>query len=170
LVIDSRYKGRLPVLIESYKKDLEYILPSAPEIDFPYTRIPNNATTCGPIMLPPPFLSVTDSDLEQWLKIGPTVMMDLGSDYITSDVQAESIARSFSILLQKLSKSQMLWNISIKQGKNAKAKEILKVFIDAGRVRIIGRSTPESYSILKSGYVHCSVHSGRPTAFYEAVA
>ncbi|TVY83172.1 Glycosyltransferase sdnJ [Lachnellula suecica] len=160
--------GRYPHL-DPYRKNLQYLIPSAPEIDFPMRNIPGNVTGCGPIVVPAPPLATTDPELEQWLRAKPTVMLNLGSHFITSDTFAKSIATAFSTLLLKCPNVQVLWKLNSRNGNDAQAKGILKEYIENGSVKMASwlNSTPSS--ILQSGHVKCAVHHGGANSYYEAV-
>jgi len=95
--------------------------------------------------------------------------MNLGSGYITSEFQAESIAKGFLNLLQKLPNTQILWKLATKPGKDAKAREILSKYRENGTVKIIDWLQADPLSILQTGHIKCYVHSGGPTSYYEAI-
>jgi hypothetical protein len=166
---DRSFKGKLPLVFETYKENVEYVVPSSQEIGFPCSKVPTNVTSCGPIQLQFPPLSAQDPDLEQWIKARPTVLMNLGSSYITSEVQAEDIAMGFHTLLQTLPNIQVLWKRAVKPGKDAKARAVLREYIETGSVKIVSWLDVAPSSILQSGFIKCSVHSGGPTSYFEAV-
>lgn len=160
--------GKFP-LLTAYNERLHYLIPTALEIDFPFKNIPNNVTACGPIIVPTPPLSLTDPELDTWLKRNPTVMLSLGSHFISSAIQAESIATAFASLLQKHPNVQILWKLNTRHGNDAKAKAILKPYMDQERIRIVSWLKAEPASILQSGHVRCIIHHGGANSYYEAV-
>ncbi|KAI9713657.1 MAG: hypothetical protein M1812_006629 [Candelaria pacifica] len=168
---DYGLKGEFPAL-EVYKKDCHYIVPSTPEIDFPYF-VPSNFTHCGPISLPIIPLSESDPELALWLDRAPTVLINLGSHFKSDWVPGfgRELATALRILLDRRSDIQVLWKLKMSKSENGHddISEILAEETKSRRVRIESWLKPDTPAILQSGKVACWVHHGGSNSYHEAI-
>jgi hypothetical protein len=155
--------------LEPYSPKHHYLIPSALECDFPFFKIPSNVTACGPILLPSQALSVADPELETWLKRKPTVLVNLGSNYVSAPAFSQALATALRLQLERSSDVQVLWKLKIKGDLVSEVEEILSKEIAAGRVKIESWLKAEPGALLRSGHIICSVHHGGANSYYEAV-
>ena len=156
-------------LFEPYDKNIQYIYPAAPELDFPL-RCPSNVTLCGPILLPVQPVTKADSNLYAWLKQAPTVLIHFGSHFVADQHFAREMAGAIRVFLDKCPGGQLLWKL-IKHGKYDNSfTQILEQDLKTDRVRITGWLEADPLAILQTSYVSCVVHHGGATSYYEAIS
>ncbi|KAI9746285.1 MAG: hypothetical protein M1835_002450 [Candelina submexicana] len=164
-------KGKFPSL-EAYSKDSHFIIPSTPEIDFPYF-VPSNFTHCGPLSLPVMPISESDPELAAWLERAPTVLVNLGSHFESDWVPGFGfgLATALRILLDRRPDIQVLWKLKKSKSPNGHQdiSEILGEATKSGRIRIESWLKPDSPAILQSGHVVCWVHHGGSNSYHEAI-
>lgn len=168
-------QGPLPVF-NAYRKDRLHLLPSLPELDFPF-HIPDNVVGCGPIVLPSVSLSTVDPELEHWLSCGsgdsgagPTVVVNLGTHFLFDAPQARALATGLKAVLEQQPDLRVLWKLKSAAGGSVVTdhEEVLGEEIKAGRVRIEQWLKPDPIVVLRHENVVCSVHHGGANSFYEA--
>jgi hypothetical protein len=152
-----------------YRKDVDYLCPSLPEIDFPMTTPPNIAL-CGPILLPA--LSAPTPELDKWLQRGPTVLINLGTLLKIDTGYIQQMAAGIRIALVRYPDIQVLWKIPLSSrdpATNSAIDRELSVGLFADRVRIEQWFAAEPSSILRSETVFCSVNHGGANIYYESI-
>lgn len=156
-------------LFEPYDKNIQYVYPAAPEIDFPL-KCPSNVTLCGPILLPVQPVTQADSNLHTWLERSPTVLIHFGSHFVADLHFAHEMAGAIRILLDRCPDMQVLWKL-IKHGEyDDSFSEILTQELGTDRIRIRGWLEAEPLAILQTGHISCVVHHGGATSYYEAIS
>lgn len=156
-------------------------MPSIPETDYPI-HIPPNVTSCGPITLPSASVAKLDPELFTWLKRGPIVLVNLGSQIVVDDVMASEIAFGLKILLHRIPGLQVLWKLKTKNGRGVDltngfkgvsikgdATSALSKEIVDGRVRIVEWLKVGPLAVMKTGNVMASIHHGGTNSFHEAL-
>ncbi|RGP62560.1 udp-glycosyltransferase 84b2 [Fusarium sporotrichioides] len=88
------------------------------DIDYPFTVIPPQLTTCGPIVRAAPHIREVDPDLAAWLSRGPTILINLGTHHKSSPDEAHEMAKALNKVLEQgeahMSKErplQLLWKL-----------------------------------------------------------
>jgi hypothetical protein len=175
----------LPPGFKIWEPEKHYILPSAPESEYP-CRVPSNVTPCGPILLLVAPVAEIDPELHSWLERGPTVLINLGSLVRMDEAMTREFAAGLKVVLGKRPEVQVLWKIKksggygiLSQGK-AKSKSQqahyvqdplyeLSKDIASGRVRILDWLSVDPLALLQSGHIVCSVHHGGSNSFHEAL-
>ncbi|KEF63704.1 uncharacterized protein A1O9_01682 [Exophiala aquamarina CBS 119918] len=168
---------------------LRILAASSPELDYPFTVLPKHVVHCGPIIRAAPSIGSSDPSLEQWLKKGPTVYVNLGTHLKMNVSEAAEMAKAFRDLLshaqaagfEEWRKLQILWKLQRKppadtelepndfSGAWSSVCNTLGPEMDADRVRITNWITAEPFSVLDSGHVVCSVHHGGANSFNESI-
>ncbi|KAM0326253.1 hypothetical protein ACHAQA_006850 [Verticillium albo-atrum] len=158
---------------------LKVILPSRPDIDFPFSLIPDHIKSCGPIVLPAPPVQEADPALADWLARCPTVYVNLGTHASYDANEAAQLASALKLVLEEAEKRgeklQVLWKLKKKvaiEGKPEAGYEGIEEVLGglAERVRVVDWLDAEPISILESGKVVCSVHHGGANSYFEAVS
>ena len=152
--------------VKSYTPDVQYICPALTEIDYPL-HVPSNVTLCGPIVTASKPVAEVDSDLLNWLKGRPTILINLGSHIVSEIADAQQIAAGIRIAIAGHAELQILWKHTVHE-KDEITENILADEIASGRVKIQKWLRPDPAAILQSGNVVCSVHHGGANSFYEA--
>lgn len=172
----------LPATHNIYNSRRHYLVPSIPESDYPIS-IPSNVSCCGPITLPSASVAKLDPDLYTWLKRGPTVLVNLGSQIVVDDAMAGEIAFGLKILLHRIPGIQVLWKLKTKNGRGVSrgngfngmaikgdATSALSKEIVDGRVRIVEWLIIGPLAVMKTGNVMASIHHGGTNSFHEALS
>lgn len=165
---------------------LRILIANSPDIDCPFGVLPPYVIPCGPIVRPAPPIRSVDLALAEWLSRRPTVYVNLGTRLKASSTEAVEMARAFSDVLSRASRSaggdqkplQLLWKLGRKPEANAVQLEkdvyegswiavvdVLGPEVEADMVRITDWVTAEPKSVLESGHVVCSVHHGGASSF-----
>ncbi|KAM3076100.1 hypothetical protein ACMFMG_006382 [Clarireedia jacksonii] len=159
--------GMYPIFVP-YSKDVQYILPTAMEIDFKFPYIPPNITTCGPILLPSYPLEKIEPDLFSWLKRKPTVLVNLGSHYNGSKDFNRGLAKAIRLLVNEVPNIQVLWKLKpSREGVDPHLGAILNP-VDS-HVKIVDWLKAEPTSLLCSGHIIASLHHGGANAYFESI-
>lgn len=159
---------------DEWKIDRLTLTPSLPFLDWPM-EIPDNVVGCGPITLPTDLTHVTQSDICQWLKQGPTVLINLGSLYTTTADKAAEIAFAVKIFLSQPSRHgvQVLWKLGNYRSETQQlldvSRAILQDLCDAGRVRIVQWLDVDPVALLSTGHIVCTVHHGGANSWFEGL-
>ncbi|KAF8126147.1 hypothetical protein EV363DRAFT_1174673 [Boletus edulis] len=154
---------------------MTYICPALAETDFPFTIIPKDILTCGPILIPFDPLEESDPELMKWLDNGPTVLINLGSHVVSDEKLTREMVTAFRILLDHhdkkggTSRIQVLWKVKADGDIQHVIDEILGKEIREKRVKVVAWLDVEPISILQHANVVCIVHHGGANSFYEGV-
>lgn len=169
---------------------LKILVASQPEIDFPLV-VPPQLNPCGPIIRPVPPVADVDQDLDQWLRRGPTVFVNLGTHSVMDEAAAIEMAGALRVLLDSASSSppqsqsrnasapqsnlQVLWKLKMSTeakdyscAPNSSLHNILGKELNNDLVRIVGWVAPEPVALLETECVVCSVNHGGANSFHEA--
>ena len=171
LTKERRRKGIVNVypLFEPYDKNVQYIYPAAPELDFPL-KCPSNVTLCGPILLPVQPVTQADSNLHTWLNRAPTVLIHFGSHFVADLNFAHEMAGAIRSFFDKCPNAQVLWKLIKHGGYDDDFSKVLTRELNTDRVRITGWLDAEPLAILQTGHISCVVHHGGATSYYEAIS
>ena len=151
-----------------------YLCPSLPETDFPFV-VPENVTSCGPLVFP--FVPVEESDpeLARWLDRGPTVLVNLGSQCVIDEESTRELAKGLRVMFASVGVDpdvQVLWKV--KQAvSNERIRDVIQEIVGKevrdGRVKVVEWMEADPASVLAHGRVVCSVHHGGANSYNEAV-
>ena len=131
--------------------------------------MPNNITSCGPILLRTKAVSDNDADLDKWLQKRPTILMNLGSHDVSSVRSIRHLVRGIRTVLDSFPDVQILWKLKSKKRLDNNLFAILTKELTSGQVKIEEWLTTDPLAILKSGHVICSVHHGGANSYFEAI-
>ncbi|KAH8678297.1 hypothetical protein BX600DRAFT_507255 [Xylariales sp. PMI_506] len=166
------------------------IVSGTPALDYPFATIPPHVIPCGPILRAAPGIDSVDPDLASWLRQGPTVYVNLGTQLKVKPSEALEMALALRDMLDRAEavgfggpdrKIQVLWKMGRKAEPGEEIKpgdysgpwkptwDVLSSEIGVGRVRITDWLTPEPKTILMTGHVICSVNHGGASSFNEAI-
>lgn len=163
----AKIPGQYPFFV-TYSEDIHYLLPTGREFDLKLPFIPDNITTCGPLIIPSYPLSQSDPELLQWLEKKPTVLINLGSHVNGSVEFNRNIATGVRILLSRNPNIQVLWKLKpTRLGPEHAIPEILAPVAD--RVKLVKWLNAEPHSILRSGHIIASAHHGGANTWYESI-
>ncbi|KAI3397269.1 hypothetical protein diail_11068 [Diaporthe ilicicola] len=157
------------------------------DLDYPFSVLPEHVTPCGPIVRPSRRLAEVDPALERWLARGPTVYVNLGTQFAVKPREALELALALRDLLDAAEEHapgkgrlQVLWKLKRKdanggdqlswEGGWKPVHDVLGPEIAADRVRITPWVEADPCAILQSGHVACSVHHGGANSHHEALA
>lgn len=167
-------------LLMTPQKGLMILTNTLPELDFPLKAVPN-IIACGPILRSSPSVKQADKELSEWLAAGPTVYINLGTHFLTSEHLAIEMAKSIRMLFDAaVSKRQLpglrvLWKLKqppdalYSTGQKSKVYQILSKEIEQGVIRIQSWIAVEPEALLESGHIICSVNHGGASSFNEGV-
>ena len=153
-----------------YNKEQYYILPATPECDLPCPNLVSNMKSCGPIIIPYRTLINADPILENWLKCGPTVLLNFGSHWKMNSIIIVQIAKALRIAFDSFRETgngplQILWKLKSSEKQNNQDDEVMTTLtsilgpeLGSKHVRIEQWLNAEPASIVASGHVVCSVH------------
>ena len=184
-------------MLQSPPPSLKILIPVLPEMDFPQA-IPDHMVPCGPIQRPSEELVNVDPELNAWLAEGPTIFINLGSHRVVDEEWAVEMAGALKMVFDAaavvakeqsrpgLAKLRVLWKLTktgrsfLSVGKGlvdyetekpgSKVYHILGDEIDQGRVKMLPWLSTEPVSVLKSGYLICSVHHGGANSGIETMS
>lgn len=158
------------------------------DLDYPFSVLPAHVTPCGPIVRPSRRLAEVDPALERWLAQGPTVYVNLGTQFALKPGEALEFALALRDLLDAAAEGekhaagqgrlQVLWKLKRKDasdqaewgGEWKPVHDTLGPEISEDRVRITPWVEADPCAILQSGHVACSVHHGGANSHHEAIA
>jgi hypothetical protein len=148
---------------------------SIPETEYP-CYIPPNVTGCGPILLPERSVSEQDPELDAWLKVAPTVLINLGSHIRMDHEMVQQFTLGLRIVLSQISGIQILWKLktsggvmvssssgaasdaSAKTGVTQVSLEAIEPWISNGQVRVVEWLSVDPLAVLRNENLICSVH------------
>ncbi|EDO01043.1 hypothetical protein SS1G_03517 [Sclerotinia sclerotiorum 1980 UF-70] len=142
--------------------------PASQELDFPFDIIPKNIIQCGPIYLSTAPASEQDPELTEWLKISPTILINLGSSVNYDEPAATEMAKSIKILLEN-STIQVLWKFNKRHEFSDQFLDILSSDLQSQRVKITNWIKVDPAALLETGNIILSVHHGGANCFHEAI-
>lgn len=158
------------------------------DLDYPFSVLPAHVTPCGPIVRPSRRLAEVDPGLERWLARGPTVYVNLGTQFSVKPGEALEFALALRDLLDAAAqggkqatgegKLQLLWKLKRRdasdqtswEGEWKPVYDTLESEMSEDRVRITPWVEADPCAILQSGHVACSVHHGGANSHHEAIA
>ncbi|KAF5708583.1 UDP-glycosyltransferase 84B2 [Fusarium globosum] len=169
--------------------NLPILVASSPDIDYPFSIIPPQLTSCGPIIRAAPPIHEVDADLGAWLGQGPTVYVNLGTHHKSNPTEAHEMSKAFKKVLEHADAMhtagkplQILWKLGrvpdeegnapkrdSYTGEWALVTDELQAYIKRDRVRITDWLVAEPKSVLESQSIACSVSHGGANSFYEAL-
>jgi hypothetical protein len=169
--------------------NLPILVANSPDIDYPFTVIPPQLTSCGPIVRAVPHIGEVDPDLAAWLSRGPTIYVNLGTHHKSNPVEAFEMAKAFKKVLQKNDAQestekplQIIWKLGRTPddegnaprrdsytGEWALVTETLREYIKQDRARVTDWLAAEPKSVLESENIVCSVNHGGANSFHESL-
>ncbi|KAF5649341.1 UDP-glycosyltransferase 84B2 [Fusarium sp. NRRL 52700] len=169
--------------------NLPILVASSPDVDYPFSVIPLQLTSCGPIIRAAPPIKEADAGLADWLSQGPTIYVNLGTHHKSNTTEAHEMSKAFKKVLDHADTLdsagkplQILWKLGrvpdeegnapkkdSYTGEWAPVTDELQVYIKQDRVRITDWLVAEPKSILESRSIVCSVSHGGANSFYEAL-
>ncbi|KAF5550410.1 UDP-glycosyltransferase 84B2 [Fusarium napiforme] len=168
---------------------LPILVASSPDIDYPFSVIPPQLTSCGPIIRAAPPINEIDAGLAEWLSQGPTIYVNLGTHHKSTPAEAHEMSKALRKVLEyadTLNSAgkpvQILWKLGrvpdeegnapkrdSYTGEWALVTDELQAYIKQERVRITDWLVAEPKSVLESQNIICSVSHGGANSFYEAL-
>ncbi|KAE9380566.1 glycosyltransferase family 1 protein [Stipitochalara longipes BDJ] len=178
--------SELPSSFQIWQPDNHYLVPSAPESEYP-CRVPSNVTPCGPILLPVGSVGEVEPELNSWLQRGPTILINLGSMLRMDETMKLEFATGLKLVLDQRPEVQILWKIResgglpiLSRGKREMGSQqnlaktdpldVLSDEIKSGRVKVLNWISVEPLALLQSERIVCSVHHGGSNSFHEALS
>ncbi|KAF5020259.1 hypothetical protein F66182_7737 [Fusarium sp. NRRL 66182] len=168
---------------------LPILVANSPDIDYPFSIIPPQLTSCGPIVRPAPLLRQVDAPLAAWISRGPTIYANLGTHHRSNPAEAYEMAKAFRDVLRYADelkppgeRFQILWKLGRTPDKQGNAPErdaytdewalvhdTLQPLIDQDRARVTDWLVAEPKSVLESQNIVCSVNHGGANSFHESL-
>lgn len=161
--------GPFPLFIPCVPKII-YLVPSAPEIDFPLPgqSPPVNVICCGPILLPSNAVnSSSEADLIKWVSSAPTIVICFGSALVPGETYNTIVATALLKVLVVAHHTQVLWKLDVSLPSSEGVTQIMGSLLKAGRVRF--EKWIPLVAALQTGSVSCLVHHGGTNIFLEAL-
>ncbi|KAF5615976.1 UDP-glycosyltransferase 84B2 [Fusarium sp. NRRL 25303] len=156
--------------------NLPILVASSPDIDYPFSIIPPQLTSCGPIIRAAAPIQEVDADLGAWLSQGPTIYINLGTHHKSNPTEAHEMSKAFQKVLEHADTLhsagkplQVLWKLGrvpdeegnapkrdSYPGEWALVTDELQTYIKQDRVRITDWLVAEPKSVLESQSIVCS--------------
>ncbi|PBK62377.1 UDP-Glycosyltransferase/glycogen phosphorylase [Armillaria solidipes] len=155
-------------MFEPYMADAHYLCPATPKTDFP-CAIPDNVTLCGPILVPAVPVEEEDPELASWLDSGPTMLVNLGTHAVFDEDNTCQIATALHILLGHDRYVQVIWKLKVHDDVQTSLRDILGIYMEKGRVRIVDWLDVEPLAILRHPNLICTVNHGGANSVYEGI-
>ncbi|KAK2674914.1 UDP-glucuronosyl/UDP-glucosyltransferase [Fusarium oxysporum f. sp. vasinfectum] len=169
--------------------NLAILVASSPDIDYPFSIIPPQLTSCGPIIRAAPPIREVDAGLAEWLSQGSTIYVNLGTHHKSNPTEAHQMSKAFRKVLEHADTLhsagkplQILWKLGrvpdeegnapkrdTYTGEWALVTDELQAYIKSDRVRLTDWLVAEPKSVLGSQSIVCSVSHGGANSFYEAL-
>lgn len=169
--------------------NLPILVANSPDIDYPFTVIPPQLTSCGPIVRAAPHIREVDPDLAAWLSRGPTIYINLGTHHKSSPDEAHEMAKALKKVLDKSDAQeskerplQLLWKLGRTPDDEGNAPQQdsyngvwalvldeLQVHIKQDKVRVTDWLVAEPKSVIESKNIVCSVNHGGANSFHEGL-
>ncbi|KAM0391581.1 hypothetical protein ACHAPZ_011172 [Fusarium culmorum] len=169
--------------------NLPILVANSPDIDYPFTVIPPQLTSCGPIVRAAPPIREVDPDLAAWLSRGPTIYINLGTHHKSSPDEAHGMAKALKKVLDKSDAQeskerplQLLWKLGRTPDEEGNAPQQdsyngvwapvldeLQVHIKQDKVRVTDWLVAEPKSVVESKNIVCSVNHGGANSFHEGL-
>lgn len=146
-------------MFEPYMADAHYLCPATPQTDFPCV-VPDNVTLCGPILVPAVPVEEEDPELASWLDRGPTMLVNLGTHAVFDEDNTCQIATALHILLGHDRYVQVIWKLKAHDDVQTSLRDILGIYMEKGRVRIVDWLDVEPLAILRHPNLICTVNHG----------
>ncbi|KAF5621527.1 UDP-glycosyltransferase 84B2 [Fusarium tjaetaba] len=80
--------------------NLPILVASSPDIDYPFSVIPPQLTSCGPIIRAAPPIREVDANLSEWLSQGPTIYVNLGTHHKSNPTEAHEMSQAMRKVLE----------------------------------------------------------------------
>jgi hypothetical protein len=168
---------------------LPILVANSPDIDYPFSVIPQQLTSCGPIVRAAPPIGEVDKVLATWLSRGPTIYVNLGTHHKSTPTEALEMAKAFRTVLEKSDivqsaekPLQILWKLGRtpdREGRIPKpdsytdewapVTDTLQAYIKQDRARITDWLVAEPKSVVESQNIVCSINHGGANSFHEAL-
>ncbi|KAK2473807.1 hypothetical protein H9L39_13767 [Fusarium oxysporum f. sp. albedinis] len=169
--------------------NLPILVANSPDIDYPFSIIPPQLTSCGPIIRAAPPIREVDAGLTEWLSQGSTIYVNLGTHHKSNPTEAHQMSKAFRKVLEHADTLhsagkplQILWKLGrvpdeegnapkrdTYTGEWALVTDELQAYIKSDRVRLTDWLVAEPKSVLGSQSIVCSVSHGGANSFYEAL-
>ncbi|KAL7755202.1 hypothetical protein ACKLNR_014959 [Fusarium oxysporum f. sp. zingiberi] len=169
--------------------NLPILVASSPDIDYPFSIIPPQLTSCGPIIRAAPPIREVDAGLAEWLNQGSTIYVNLGTHHKSNPTEAHQMSKAFRKVLEHADTLhsagkplQILWKLGrvpdeegnapkrdTYTGEWALVTDELQAYIKSDRVCLTDWLVAEPKSVLGSQSIVCSVSHGGANSFYEAL-
>ncbi|KAI5357440.1 Putative UDP-glucuronosyl/UDP-glucosyltransferase [Septoria linicola] len=159
-------------LTTTYRPDVPWITQTLPAAAFPLDIIPPNVTLAGPILLSTAPAHTQDPELMMWIDRAPTILINLGTLFTYSIIQAHQMAAAIEIVLQETPSIQVLWKLtpspSVKDRINPQtSSSYLK---STGRVKVVEWFTIDPAALLVEKNIIAVVTHGGAGGYHEAIA
>lgn len=164
---------------------IKILVANLPELEYPFSVIPEYIIPCGPMLNPAKPLQEADPSLFQWLERGPTVYINLGTHRVTSEDAAVEMAMAIKMAMDEvrswsghtLSDMQVLWKLVPDtsngdydaRSPKSRIHNVLGRYIDMDITCIVQWVEAEPSVILEHKNVVLSVHHGGANSFLETV-
>ncbi|KAF5974691.1 UDP-glycosyltransferase 84B2 [Fusarium coicis] len=168
---------------------LPILVASSPDIDYPFSVIPPQLTSCGPIIRAAPPIREVDANLGKWLTQGPTIYVNLGTHHKSTPAEAHEMSKALRKVLEYADTLhsagkpvQILWKLGrvpdeegnapkrdSYNGEWALVTDELQAYVKQDRVRITDWLIAEPKSVLKLKSIACAVSHGGANSFFEAL-
>lgn len=131
--------------------------------------IPENVVGCGPILLPSDPVEEVDADLSAWLNGRPTVLINLGTHFISDPGFISSASEALETFLENHPDTQILWKVKFAEEHTANVREALGQYLKEDRIRMTDWLEADPIALFKTGNVLFSVNHGGGNSFNEGL-
>ncbi|KAH7310458.1 hypothetical protein B0I35DRAFT_378169 [Stachybotrys elegans] len=176
-------------VVRAAPENLPILVANSPDIDYPFSVLPAQITSCGPIVRAAPPIQEIDASLAAWLSRGPTICVNLGTHHKSSPDEALEMAWALRRVLEHADKVaptqrpfQILWKLGRTPDKDGNAPkqdsytgewapvaDALQEFVKVDRAKITDWVVAEPKSVLESQSIACAVNHGGSNSFHEAL-
>ncbi|ODN75856.1 hypothetical protein L202_05848 [Cryptococcus amylolentus CBS 6039] len=157
------YPDLLPKWQANQTKYSKIMCMSTPEAEIPAVY-PPGVICCGPILQHSKPLQEVNEKMYEWVMAKPTVLIVLGSHFVTSEEYANKVMAALNVLLDARPDIQVLWKVR----KDCEF-EIAGWKEKEDRVKVVQWLEADPIAILETGNIVCFVNHGGSNSYHEAL-
>ena len=156
-------------LMEFWRKDWLHLSNSIPQFEYDLDNIPENVFGVGAIIPDSAPASEIDPDLDKWLNERPTVLVNLGTHFISDPKFITNMSKALARTLASHEDIQVLWKVQCSEEHRSIIDELLSLFVKKGRIRVLKWLKCDPVVLLQTGNIVLSVNHGGGNSFWEGL-
>lgn len=157
-------------IFHRHHSDVPWITQTMTGASTPIDFVPANVTCAGPITFLPSHALDIDAELLNWMKLRPTVLVNLGTAFVYSAKATQEMIGAIGQILEQ-SDVQVLWKYKIADEITSHFdwKSAMKPIEETGRVKVSTWLAIDPPTLLQSGLITAFVTHGGAGGFHESL-